>query len=85
MTFYFADPPDETEVSRCIPIFFVHVMYQVACMLLAVDRDVPSEESRENLGIVKKILLRVNARWRLAGKLCNTMLIIANIETVWKS
>jgi hypothetical protein len=55
--------------ADCIPIFFTHVLYQVGCILLVLARGTSlDDEVGEKLGVVKSLLLRVNARWRLAGK-----------------
>jgi hypothetical protein len=56
--------------ADCMPIFFTHVLYQVGCILLMLGRGtLLEEEIAEKIGVVKGLLLRVNARWRLAGKL----------------
>ena len=55
--------------ADCVPIFFIHVMYQVGCILLTLARGgLLDEEIGEKLEVVKSLLLRVNTRWRLAGK-----------------
>lgn len=55
--------------ADCIPIFFTHVLYQVSCILLMLDRGtLLDDEIGEKFGVVKSLLLRVNERWRVAGK-----------------
>lgn len=55
--------------ADCVPIFFTHVLYQVGCILLMLGRGtLLDDEIGEKFAVVKRLLLRMNARWRLAGK-----------------
>ncbi|GAM38710.1 hypothetical protein TCE0_033f09660 [Talaromyces pinophilus] len=54
--------------ADCVPIFFTHVLYQVGCILLMLGRGtLLDDEIGEKFAVVKRLLLRMNARWRLAG------------------
>lgn len=57
----------DADKADCIPVFFTHVLYQVGCILLMLAQGTPDEEIGEKLGVIKTLLVRVNARWRLAG------------------
>jgi hypothetical protein len=57
----------DADKADCIPVFFTHVLYQVGCILLMLAHGTSDEEIGEKLGVIKTLLVRVNARWRLAG------------------
>lgn len=55
--------------ADCLPIFFTHVVYRVGCILLMLARDTFVDKGiGQKLSIVKNLLLRADARWRLAGR-----------------
>lgn len=62
---------EDTEASCHIPIFLVHVMYQVASMLIRVAQITPDEEIKDKVKKFKQLMGLVNSRWRIAGKSVN--------------
>lgn len=56
-----------------VPIFIVHVMYQVASTLLKVAQGVPDEETGEKIETLKRFLHQNDPRWRCAGVYLNIL------------
>lgn len=65
---------ENAEASCHIPIFMVHVMYQVASMLTRLAQIAPDEEIQDKVERFKQLMGLVNSRWRIAGKFVNEWL-----------
>ena len=56
------------DASDHVPIFLMHVMYQVACLLLSLSPTTRDGGIGDKIEAIKQLLQLVDSRWGLAGK-----------------
>ncbi len=51
-----------------VSFFLIQVIYQVTFMLIRLSGSSPGEQTRQNIDTSKRLLSRIDVRWKLAGK-----------------
>ena len=60
--------PHFPESADNVPVFLLHVMFQVTCMFLRLAEGTPSPALRDQIETLRNLLRHANKRWRLAGE-----------------
>lgn len=68
------------DASDSIPIFVIHVTYQVACIYLRLAPGMTDGENRDKIEPFKQLLRLIDSRWRLAGKKINEDLLCYHVK-----
>ena len=56
------------DAPHIVPIFLLHVMYQVTCLLLRLAQTSSDGEIRDKIATLRLLLGRTGMRWRLSGE-----------------
>ncbi|CAH0056008.1 unnamed protein product [Clonostachys solani] len=64
---YSATCPAVPDAPHIVPIFLIHVMYQVCSILLRISQGSPDGNIRDQISTIKHFLGQIATRWRLGG------------------
>ncbi|VUC29718.1 unnamed protein product [Clonostachys rosea] len=65
---YSATCPAVPDAPHIVPIFLIHVMYQVVSILLRLSQGSPNGGIRDQISRIKHFLGQISTRWRLGGR-----------------
>jgi hypothetical protein len=66
--------PHDRFIAENVPIFLIHVVYQVATFFLVLAQGAPDDDTKQKMETLKHLLYLIDQRWHLAGEF-RTMMI----------